>query len=104
MYYAHLNLANSLIIFTMCTHTDPSPTVALYPFFYHAIIDTNTGASLEYHHLMVIPKKYYWIVSTKNEIGILSQLVLQHMKSDIETMFLLRIRKFPKFALPLTFE
>ena len=57
IYSDPLNLDNYVAIFDMCTHTDSSPTVSMYPFFAQAVIDPNIGASLEYRHLVVIPKK-----------------------------------------------
>ena len=52
----------------------------------NAVIDPNTGASLEYRHLRLGPDGEQWIKAAADEIGRLAQGVLPNMPTGTDTM------------------
>jgi hypothetical protein len=61
--------------------------------FYHqanAVVDPNTGASLEYRHLKAGPDSVKWLQAATNEIGRLTQGTGPDMPTGTDTMFFIK--------------
>ena len=88
----------------MCNQTEPYPNVALSALFAHALIDRNTGASLDYHQLMVGPENNIGSVARRIKLADYPKERYHTFHLSQILCLLLIIWKLPKVKLPLTFQ
>ena len=59
------------------------------------VMNPDTGASLEYRHLIQVPDKYIWVKSLVDDFGRLAQGVKYRMPTGNSTIFFIHPSKIP---------